>query len=55
MEGSFVPVDLNGDGVIDFVYPQHDNGPDNRYHTADDFVTFVAYLNTTPPGPVRCE
>ncbi len=52
---NIVPADLNGDGVIDFVYPHHDNGPDNRYHTADDFVTFVAYLNTTPPGPVRCD
>ncbi|MYD86852.1 MAG: VCBS repeat-containing protein [Acidobacteria bacterium] len=50
-----VPADLNGDRVIDFVYPQHHNGPDNRYRTADDFVTFVAFLNTTPPGPVRCE
>ena len=50
-----VPADLNGDGVIDFVYPQHHNGPDNRYRTADDFVTFVAYLNTTPAGPIRCE
>ena len=52
---NIVSAHLNGDEVIDFVYPQHDNGPDNRYHTADDFVTFVAYLNTTPPGPVRCE
>ena len=49
------PADLNGDGVIDFVYPQHHNGPDNRYGTADDFVTFVAFLNTTPAGPIRCE
>ena len=50
-----VSADLNGDEVIDFVYPQHHNGPDNRYRTADDFVTFVAYLNTTPAGPIRCE
>ena len=52
---NIVPADLNGDGVIDFVYPHHHNGPDNRYRTADDFVTFVAYLNTTPAGPIRCE
>ena len=27
---------------------------DGLYATADDFVTFVAYLNTTPAGPDRC-
>ena len=56
LEGRLIaPADLNGDAVIDFVFPQHDNGPDRRYRTADDFVTFVAFLNTTPAGPIRCE
>ena len=50
-----VPADLNGDLAIDFVYPQHHNGPDGRYATADDFVDLVAFLNTTGVGPVRCE
>ena len=52
---NIVPADLNGDMVIDFVYPQHHNGPDDLYHTPDDFVEFVAFLNTTRAGPVRCE
>ncbi|MCY4057334.1 MAG: VCBS repeat-containing protein [Gammaproteobacteria bacterium] len=50
-----VPADVNGDTVIDFVVPVHHNGPDNRYSTEDDFTTLVTLLNTTPPGPVRCE
>ena len=49
-----VPADVNGDTAIDFVVPHHDNGPDQRYGTADDFTTLVTLLNTTPPGPVRC-
>ena len=49
-----VPADVNGDGVIDFVIPHHDNGPDDHYGTADDLTTLVTLLNTTPAGPVRC-
>ena len=49
-----VPADLDGDGAIDFVVPHHDNGPDDRHRTADDFTTLVTLLNTTPPGPIRC-
>ena len=49
-----VPADVNGDAVIDFVVPQHHNGPDDRYGTADDFTTLVTLLNTTPAGTVRC-
>ena len=49
-----VPADVNGDGAIDFVVPHHENGPDGRYGTADDFTMLVAMLNTTPAGPARC-
>ena len=49
-----VPADLNGDMAIDFVTPQHNNGPDRRYGTADDFTMLVALLNTTPAAPLRC-
>ena len=49
-----VPADVNGDTVVDFVFPQHDNGPDGEYDTADDFTVFMTLLNTTPVGPVRC-
>ena len=49
-----VPADVNGDAAIDFVVPQHNDGPDRRYRTADDFTTLVTLLNTTPAGPVRC-
>ena len=50
-----VPADVNGDMVIDFVVPVHHNGLDGFYNTADDFTTLVTLMNTTPPGPVRCE
>ena len=49
-----VPADVNGDTVVDFVFPQHDNGPDGEYDTADDFTVFMTLLNTTPVGSVRC-
>ena len=48
------PVDANGDGVVDFVVPQHDNGPDREWMTGDDFTILVTLLNTTPAGPERC-
>ena len=51
---SAVPADVNGDTVVDFVFPQHDNGPDGEYDTADDFTVFMTLLNTTPVGSVRC-
>ena len=49
-----VPADLNGDGMIDFVVAERDDGPDGRARTDDDFSVFRTHLNTTPPGPVRC-
>ena len=49
-----VPVHADGDQVIDFVAPQHHDGPDTRYGTADDFTTLVTLLNTTPAGSIRC-
>ena len=49
-----VPANVNGDAAIDFVVPRHNNGPDRRYGTADDFTTLVTLLNTTPAGPIRC-
>ena len=49
-----VSVDVNGDGVIDFVVPLRDNGPDGDWGTEDDFTTLETLLNTTPAGPVRC-
>ena len=49
-----MPVDTNGDGVVDFVVPQHENGPDREWMTGDDFTTLVTLLNTTPAGPERC-
>ena len=48
------PVDVNGDGVIDFVAPQRYEGPDEEWGTKDDFTTLETLLNTTPAGPVRC-
>ena len=50
-----VPADVNGDTMIDFVVPDHHNGPDGFFGTADDFTKLVTLLNTTPAGPVRCE
>ena len=49
-----VPAELNGDAAIDFVLPWHDNGPDERHGTADDFTALLTLVNTTPPGPIRC-
>ena len=49
-----MPADVNGDGVVDFVVPQHNAGPDEEPETEDDFTTLVTLLNTTPAGPVRC-
>jgi hypothetical protein len=52
---NLAPADLNGDAVVDFVLPQHNNGPDDLYGTADDFVRFLVLLNATPVGSIRCE
>ena len=48
------PADVNGDGVIDLVFPQRILGPDDEYDTDDDSTRFLTLLNTTPAGPVRC-
>ncbi|MYD85861.1 MAG: VCBS repeat-containing protein [Acidobacteria bacterium] len=50
-----VPADVNGDDVIDLVFPQRVVGPDDEYGTEDDSTRFLTLLNTTPPSPVRCE
>ncbi len=49
-----VPMHADDDRVIDFVVPQHHNGPDGNYGTDDDFTTLVTLVNTTPAGPIRC-
>jgi hypothetical protein len=49
-----VPIDANGDGVVDFAIPHRDNGSDGLFGTADDFTNVVTLLNRTPPGPQRC-
>ena len=49
-----VPADVNGDGVIDLVFPQRILGPDDEYGTEDDSTRFLTLLNTTSAGPVRC-
>ena len=49
-----VPADVNGDGAIDFVVPERDNGPDDEWGSEDDFTTLVTLLNTTLDGAVRC-
>ena len=49
-----VPLHPDDDAAVDFVVPQHHDGPDGRYGTADDFTTLITLLNTTPDGPVRC-
>ena len=43
--------DVNGDGVIDLVFPQRIYGSD----VDDDSTRFLTLLNTTPLRPVRCE
>ena len=50
-----VSADVNGDAVIDFVVPHHNEGPDEEWGTDDDFTTFITLVNTTSPQPVRCE
>ena len=50
-----VPADVNGDGVIDLVFPQRVFGPDDEYGTDDDSTRFLTLLNTTPVGSIRCE
>ena len=50
-----MPADLDNDGLVDFVVSERDDGPDGKPRTEDDFSTFVAHLNTTAPGPTRCE
>ena len=48
------PADVNGDGVIDLVFPQRVVGPDDESGTDDDSTRFLTLLNTTPAGSVRC-
>ena len=50
-----VPVDANGDGLIDVVGPVYNPGPDHRHGTRDDFTNLVTLLNTTGHRPVRCD
>ena len=50
-----VPLDLNGDGVIDFAHNDLLPGPDGVYQTADDAVRMIALVGAgvacTTPGP----
>ena len=48
-----VPADVDGDGVVDLVFPQRVLGPDDEYGTDDDSTRFLTLMNTTPPRPVR--
>jgi len=48
------PADVNGDGVIDMVFPQRVLGPDDEYGTEDDSTRFLTLLNITPAVSVRC-
>ena len=50
-----VPADVNGDDVIDFVVPEHYNGPDDQRRTDDDYGALMTLVNTTPAGPARCQ
>ena len=50
-----VPADVNGDDVIDLVFPQRVVGPDDEYGIDDDSTRFLTLLNSTPPSPVRCD
>lgn len=50
-----VPADVDGDGVIDLVFPQRLIGTDDEWGTDDDSTRLLTLLNTTPPRPVRCE
>lgn len=49
-----VPADVNGDGVVDFVVPTRDLGPDRQFGTADDLTDLNTLVNTTPPQSQRC-
>ena len=43
-----VPLDLNGDGVVDFVHSDALPGTDGRYNTDDDVTRFIALIGTLP-------
>ena len=49
-----MPADVNGDGVIDLVFPQRILGADDEYGTEDDSTRLLTLLNTTPARPLRC-
>ena len=49
-----VPADVNGDGVIDFVLPLRDDGPDDVWGNDDDVSVLMTLLNSTPLRPIRC-
>ncbi|MCY4025851.1 MAG: hypothetical protein OXH75_06000 [Acidobacteria bacterium] len=46
---------MNGDGWTDFAVPSWIFGPDDRDNTRDGFTLIATVLNTTRPGPVRCD
>jgi hypothetical protein len=52
-EGSFgensVPLDLNGDGVLDFLHPDAVPGADGTYGTADDTTQLIALVGAGAP------
>jgi len=43
-----VPLDLNGDGVVDFVHSDALPGTDGRYNTDDDVTRIIALIGTLP-------
>ena len=48
------PADVNGDGAVDFVEVEIDEGPDRVIHTMDDAGVFATLVNTTRPRSPRC-
>ena len=44
-----MPIDANGDGVIDFVVSELGPGRDGIWATHDDATWLVTLLNTTRP------
>ena len=48
------PADVNGDGAVDFVEVDIDEGPDRVIHTEDDSGVFATLVNTTPRRSPRC-
>src|SRR5262249_45021874 len=46
-----VPLDLNGDGVVDFVHRDRLPGPDGLFATADDLTRLIASIGSLAQAP----